>query len=468
MDFSLKRNRIEQLKSNEQRARICTMINEYNALVHNRAKFSTIFDANATTAVEGVLSRFSDDAVNTTFSMVWSSSSAPFRIIDLNDKDRDLSDVTEKLIHFLSAKNTDFKRALRHALRCFLEYGSAWIYVLIDTHGNLRHRVFSLLEIHRKLDMYNQPVEILLERGDDEFSFFEQNEKGFWEVNHHDKGSMGLRGSKNLLINPLVELTQTGIYSDSYPIGYGLKALADLKRYDNIVKKLTEVAGDELNPIFYTTSGINNANKSLILANRSDGTRENPIIIDDVMGARMPFGSIQNNANSVDAWRIFEIVSVSLRESFNFINRLMTIKDDAQMTATEAQIRTSSDLEQVRDTLDAVFDWLQKVNKAQLYTLFLRGDMPELKGVDISKLAFEYASVFKKKDEQNKLSSISVGLDLIAKITQVAQILRQSGGSELDQQAILAEVAKITQLALASEAQQSGLSDLLGLINRGQ
>lgn len=461
-------NAIKKLEDYQgDRSQLIKMIDEYNSLVHKRSKFNASYDSSATFAVETVLSRFSEDAVNTTYGMVWNALDKPFSIIDKTDLSLRFDDLENLLWNHLESKNSGFKTALRHALKCYLEYGSAWMYILPakeKTEG-LRHRVFSLKEIKRKLDIYLEPEQIYLDRGQNAYTFCERKETK-WKIHQKNDGDF-LKESAEIDYCPILELSQTGIYSDIYPCGYGLKALADLKRYDNIVKKLTEVAGEAINPTYYTTSAINIANKSNIGYPIEYGSRKNPLIVDDIMGARQPFGNIPHNVATADAWRIFEITSVSLRESFNFINRLLTIKDDAQMTATEAQIRSRSDLSQVRDTIETIFSWLNEVHKVQLYIMREQNLLDNFKNVKIENLMFLHTSIFKQEDEQKKIQQINTGLDLTAKLTQVVQILNQSGMQTLDTQAMINKISEMTELALSREQTPNALLSLLGAFSNG-
>lgn len=442
-------------------------IKEYENLVTRRSRTTETLQTSSVNTTESVLSRFADDAVNSTYGLVWNAVEIPFTITSKKEPDRDLTKLAETLANKIEERQTGFKAALRHILKCYLEYGSGWIYVFHDPDGEIVHRVFSVREIARSLDIYNRPDVIYLDRGDDAFTLVHAIGKNEYKIIQRNTENSRIKDvySDPIPFSPILELSLTGGYCDKYPIGYGIKAISDLKRYDNIVKQLTVASVKTLNPVAYTSPSVNANNKSMIGINTPCpiGSIDNPIQIDAAIGDRIfPVGYIPTPINAVDAWRIFEIASVNIRESFNFINRLMTIKDNAQMTATEAQIRTSSDISQIRDTIEVIFSFLEELHKTQLFLLKDHPDFEEWKDIDPLDLKFIHTSIFKKESDAQKIMEINQGLDLAGKAIQVGNMVQQAGyGDVIDSRTMLRQVAETAKLATSNERQNSILASLL-------
>lgn len=465
-----------------QRQSLTQSIYEYDDIVYYRNRGNGMVtsgktpETTASFATESTLNRFADDAVNSTYGMIWNAVEKPFSIEDFTQPDLDLSPLAEIMATVLEQQNTRFHQSLRHILRCFLEYGSGWMYVMFDAENGLKHRVFSIREVCRSKDMYLNPDCILLNRSgykyvDDDYSLFKKEKNGKWKIEHVDN-KISVKKSEMPFL-PIQELSLTGKYDEMYPAGYGIRALADLKRYDNIIRVLTEKAAEGLNPIAYTSSSVNNQNRATNanignIGYIPDGSREKPKVIDLIDASNLPVGFVPSPISSADAWKIFEITSVNIRESFNFINRLLTIKDDAQMTATEVNVRTQADLSQVRDTVENIFSFLNEVHRVQFY--FLK-DTPEFKQwahLDPANLNFFHTSIFKNQAKKNVLEEVNTGLDLVGKALQVLTAAQQAGVQFLDQEKILQDIAKNTRLALLDEQKTNALATILDLISQGQ
>lgn len=449
-----------------ERSMMHAAIKEYNSLVVRRSNSLAEFqlNTNGRTSVESVLSRFADDAVNSTYGMVWNAVDIPFTITSSTEPDRDFTELAKILATVLEQRKTGFKSSLRHILKCYLEYGSGWMYVFNDGDGNIVHRVFSVMEVARSLDIFNRPEVVVLDRGDDAFTLVHRKNHKEFHVTHKNTTSDNASNdasSGTIPYSPIIELSLTGNYNDKYPLGYGLKAISDLKRYDDIIHSLNEASGAGLRPIPFMSSGVNMANKADSRARANAGQ----ILIDSAIGDKIfPVGYIPAPINSVDAWRLFELASVNIRESFNFINRLLTIKDNAQMTATEAQIRSQSDLSQIRDTIEVIFSFLNDTHRAQLFILKDHELFKDWKDIDPNDLNFFHTSIFKKESDAQKIMEINQGLDIGMKAVQFGAMATQSGiGDVIDSRTVLRDVAKTTNIALSSEKQNlnSTLASLL-------
>lgn len=452
---------------NSERVILQQAIKEYESLVTRRSRNTTeTLQTSSVHATESVLSRFADDAVNSTYGLVWNAVDVPFTITYKKEPDRDLTKLAETLANTIEERKTGFKASLRHILKCYLEYGSGWVYAFNDPDGEIVHRVFSVREIARSLDIYNRPEVIHLDRGDEAFTLVQAMGKNKYKIIQRNTENSRIQDiySDPIPFSPILELSLTGGYGDKYPVGYGIKAISDLKRYDNIIKQLSLASIKTLNPLAYTSPSVNSNNKSMVGINTPCpiGTNDKPILVDTSNDRTFPVGYIPVPINAVDAWRIFEIASVNIRESFNFINRLMTIKDNAQMTATEAQIRTTSDISQIRDTIEVIFAFLEELHKTQLFLLKDHPDFQEWKDLDPLDLKFTHTSIFKKESDAQKIMELNQGLDLAAKAIQVGNMVQQGGyGDVIDQRTMLREVAETAKVATSNERQSSILSSLL-------
>lgn len=435
------------------------LILEYETYVNKRNKILN----QQQDVVENLLSRFSDNAVNSTYGLVWNAVDIPFDITSAKEPERDFKQLAKILANVLEQRKTGFKTSLRHILKCYLEYGCGWIYVFNDYNGDIVHRVFSSTEVARSLNIYNRPDVVYLDRGEDACTIVEATEKGEYNVyqkNTKPNEKTEYLGYSSLPYTPIIELSQTGGYNDKYPLGYGLKALSDLKRYHETIRALSNAANAGLYPTAYASSGVNNQNKA---TQNLRGTIENPVIIDSSIGDKIfPLGYVPVPIDSKNAWEILQICMVNIRESFNFIDRLMTIKDNAQMTATEANIRSQSDLSQVRDTIEVIFSFLNELHRTQLFLLKDHDAFKDWKDVNPNDLNFFHTSIFKKSSDAQKIVEINQGLDISAKAIQLSSLAQQAGLSDvIDTSAVLKQVAETTNIALSSEKQNNTVTSLL-------
>lgn len=448
--------------SGSDRSYINSLIDEYDRYVSKGVKNSF---GGQEQYIENLLARFSDNAVNSTYGLIWNAVDIPFDITHAKEPERDLKPLAKALANALEQRKTGFKQSLRHILKCFLEYGSGWIYVFNDYNGDLCHRVFSSREIARSLNIYNLPDVVYLDRGNDACTIVKTTETGQYHVyqkNISEKNTPEYIGKGEIPHSPILELSQTGGYNDKYPLGYGIKALSDLKRYHNIMQTLSSAANVGIHPIAYTSSGVNSQNKAGdSFFENTIGTPSNPILVDYAIGDKIfPIGYVPAPINSNDAWQLLQMSAVSIREAFNFIERLMTIKDNAQMTATEAQLRSQGDLSQVRDTIEVIFAFLNELHRTQLFLLKGHKDFKDWSDINPKDLNFFHTSIFKKSSDAQKISEISQGLDLAAKAIQFGAMAQQAGVDVIDSTSVLKEVASTTNLAMSSEKQSSTLASL--------
>lgn len=455
----------EIIENQDNRSHIVAAIKDYNGLVHTRSRYNKF--ETSVFAVEETVQPFVEDAVKSTFGMVWTSAEKPFRIVH-NDKlikdDPDViafyEEVEVVLINELNNVRTGFTRALEQCLKNYFEYGCTFVQLKeVDEDKSFFCKAFNLCLAYPSFTETDKLDKLLItqEKQDIEI-LFKRKDLNKWTI--HTLNKKNEISALQVNYTPVYYMTQTPDNEMRFAIGQGLAALPEIKQMDSIVYDLTEACAKLLKPVHYYVAGLFTSKGNSPIDDLDCGGRE-PVVIDAIPTDRIfPFGWAKIPSEVAPAIEILDRLIVKVREKFGFINRLFSIKATEQMTATEATIRTRADRNQTKHLQDMISGQLL----SPLYESCLRilngyKKLPKKPNIikDMYNITFVHSSIYQETEDEKRLAQINNGLTLLGNIIQFTNATSQiPNAPRIDSRQLATEIANIMRLP----PQQTGSADL--------
>ena len=455
------------------RADIVQGIREYNALVHARRHYDTSRMQNTTAfAIEDSIQPFVEDAVKTTFAMTWDSIDAPFRIVH-NDKEIAeqqevfdyYTDVTWIMQKKLNEVQSNFKFSFEQVLKMLFEHGTAISYI-VEHNKSFFSDTYSLEHCFIQFDTYKQVEAVCIAPTYNKTILFYRKTPDTWEmyVLEEDK----ITFSTKVNYQPVfVVFGQPPNVNQTFPVGHGIASLPEIRKINSIIGDITYAAAESLKPQQYMDSAVNLENRSTVNLVKEGGRTEGPLLLSVPPGtSQLPIGYIQSPNQPGPAWELWNQMMIKLREKFGFINRLLTLKDNVEITATEATIRSRADLNQVKNLLDNIFfRFLTPLHLSQMKILDKARELPVAPAVLNGKkfdVSFMHNSIFQRQEENQRLSEIRNGTLLINELLQVASNAQNAGMTSVSYATLVEEVSRLLRLPTTSFQPGEALSGILG------
>lgn len=470
--------KVEELKRyNGNRTEIVNAIKEYNSLVHYRKACGSNFRDNTILAIDNTVQSIVEDVVSSTYGFVWNTESLPFTIRHSTQDTQEVRSFYQKVEQRLAleanSSATGFGKSLRQILKMYYEYGIGWLFLTEFPDKKTFHcSTISPEYVYFKEDNFNQ-LEVVAVVMSDKITYAEKKGEK-WNIYRTNEYESSVEYSEEISYQPFFRFSEIRNPHDRYPLGVGISILPEIKTLNNINSELSVSASRRLKPMRYQVAGAN-INNSAHFAQQVGRNKDTEILLkEQITKDRMlPFGFVQYPSDERPSYELLSMKITNIRERFGFVNRLLTIKDNVEMTATEANIRNQSDLTQLRDFTSSIYsDFLTDLNISMLKILKrykkigVDTGSPEgeeflipksLSGKKLYDVIFSYTSVYRKMSQQQRLTEISAGLDLVAKTTQVAKVLQELP-PQTELTSLIQSINEITRLVPAQSPSNAGVS----------
>lgn len=460
--------KIKAIKNN--RPDIVRAIQEYSTLVHDRSKYGVQSQDTDVFAVDESIQPFVNDAVKAAFSLIWNPAGAPFRIVHDEKSLNDFEEVQEyyKEVAWVLEKecnypDTDFKYALEQCLKLMFEYGSAFMFVT-RREKSFFCQALSLENIWLTFDTFRQIEKVVIrQRGDvSDLDTFIEKDGNHW-VMYTPVGEKRYEETYYDYLPVFMLFSDPPDIGRQYPIGAGLSSLPEIRKLNDIITDLTRSAAALLKPIEYRDPAQNQDNRA------DDTATVGGRVVDlEIAGStsHLPIGYVPVPSHPQPAWELWTQMLTRIREKFGSINRLLTLKDNVQITATEANIRSQTDLNQLKNLLDNIFSrFLNPIHNAQLKLLKVRAkDLPPLPGVLKGKqynVTFYHNSIFQKAEERERAQDIQSAIGEFNNLIQVAANAKQSDLKGINFSGLATEITRLHNLPQEVLSHENMMGNLL-------
>lgn len=459
-------NKVKGIRSN--RSTIVRAIREYSTLVHDRNEFGGNMSTDVF-AVDESIQPFVSDAVKAAFSLLWNPAGTPFKIVHnekhLNDDEEVINYYNEMAWMLETECNntvTDFKYALEQCLKLMFEYGSAFMF-LTRHKKSFFCQALSLESVWVAYDTFRQIETVVITQSNGFDSLIEKDSKSEKWLMHTKQENRRYKTTEYNYLPVFALFSEPPDVGRLFPIGAGLSSLPEIRKLNRIIIDLTRGAAAVLKPTEYRDAGQNIDNRG------DDHTSAGGRVVDVEMGGaptHLPLGYIPAPSDPRPAWELWTQMITRIREKFGSINRLLTLKDNVQITATEANIRSQTDIDQLKNLLDNIFSrFLNPIHNAQLKLLKLNSKnlppLPEvLKGKQYD-VSFFHNSIFQRAEENQRAQEIQSAVAEFNNLIQVSANAQQSGLSTVSFEKLAAEIARLHGLPTQSLPSGGVPTDLL-------